>query len=112
MKTRRVYLTSVFALFVLAAGTFLLHYVFLKHYYRPDKSTFNSVTEYLAYQAKVKPIKLVFGLLLPGSLISILACSLCALEHTATLKISTRTITTVIFLSILSFLLIVITFPI
>jgi hypothetical protein len=99
MKTRRVYLTSVFALFVLAAGTFLLHYVFLKSYYRLDKSTFNS-------------IKLAFGLFLPGSLIGILACSLFALDHTATLKISARTITTVICLAILSFLFIIVTFPV
>ena len=104
MRTRRVYLTSVTALFVLAAGMFLFYYVFFASYYKAS-------LDHGAYQATMRPIKLIFAFLLPASLIGIMACSLLALDHAAELKISTKTLTTVICLSILSFLFIIMTFP-
>jgi amino acid permease len=106
MRSRRVYLTSVFALFVIAASVFLLDYVsFFEGYYGFDKLTYKASD---TYQNKMKPVKFISALLFFGSLIGIILCSLTALKHTAALRVSTKTITAILCLTIMTFVLLII----
>jgi len=101
MKSRRVYLTSVFIFFVIAAIVLLLHTVhFFEGYYGFDQFTYKASA---AYRAKMTPVKFLFALLFFGSLIGIMTCSAVALKHTAALRISAKTVTAILYVSVLLF---------
>jgi len=106
MRSRRVYLTSIFVLFIIAAGVFILDYVsFFESYYGFHKLTYKASD---AYQTKMKPVKLVFAILFFGSLMGIVLCSLTALEHTDTVKISVKTIAAILCVTITLFVLLIV----
>jgi hypothetical protein len=84
MKSRRIYFTSVFALFAITVGIFLLDHV--------------------SFAERNYGFQSVFAFLFLGSLIGIILCSVDALDHTASLRISTKAIVLVACLATLLFL--------
>ena len=105
MKSRRVYISSVVALFVLAVSTFVMGYVMIvKSHHGLDPLTHKPTAAYWAYQTRMKPFKLLCAALPPIALIGIMMCSIIALDHTDTLRISSRALVTTLCISIVLFL--------
>ena len=108
MKSRRVYIFSVVALFVLAVSTFVMGYVMIvKSHHGLDPITHKPTTAYWDYQARMKPFKLLCAALPPIALIGIMMCSIIGLDHTDTLRISTRSLIITLCIAILLFLFII-----
>ena len=105
MKTRRIYITSVVTLFIICVAVFLIDYLpFFENYYGLDPLGHTSTGDYHSYQDNMKPAQQILSVLFLGSLIGIMVCSVKALDHTVTLRISARVILTIACLATLLFL--------
>jgi len=105
MKSRRIYITSVVTLFIICVAVFLIDYLpFFENYYGLDPLGRTSTGDYHSYQDNMKPAQQILSVLFLGSLIGIMVCSVKALDHTVTLRISARVILTIACLATLLFL--------